>query len=718
MSFRTPINCSNDSIASLEKVFLDEMGAVFDSVTNQIVALESQIAALAVQDDISEGNSLMQDLISTGDTGSNIQYLEQIPDLFGIDQPDTQENDEKRVFDTTDVVLTNGVFFKKANQDSLHPNNVETLRRIYNSVGRDLTKALAEYANVSDSAYRYRITSAMVQPDLPNKAPTLAEVRLRLNDSTIVRSDYIELQNKSVLLVRKNPLLVPNLTNAEILPRYGFKTEEISSSVVHKTTAKNTTSAINNWISQGFDVALPAILDGEDPSLNFDVINPLFQEVKKIAGTLLNDLNFYLQRFDSLNTVSIQSKIQSQLLALDVAVKNLISTFLTEVSVVTEFDTVTKLRDKLSDAEIEHLLLNQRYVTGIDLDATEVDIIGLISATTSQVAGDNSASTAYLNSSPSLRDTNYTIILYCMADLQGALTTNQSPLTATSLKSMIADITLLNSRVLVTEVPVKPPVAGYPCYNSPASIALQRINYNKNFKISLKIKELDEALAKIKGLYDATVGRLLTQLLKSLSTIVQNAMSAVNQLRDRLLSQITPLKRQLNEFISKYLTLIGSGDFDSSIMKCAINYNIGLSTGILDALEALITRLAEKINAIIAMLTSMLLEAINGILCPALAFVEKILGSANDYLPSFCAINTPVLLPPEAVAALNDLRRVALMQNVSFTEYNGDLVRIRAALTTAPDRLDSFRDAASCLGQTANNMISTTLVNVNRGLPI
>jgi hypothetical protein len=160
MSFRTPVNCSNDGIGNLERVFLDEMGAVFDAVTNQIAALETQAASAGVQDDLDEGNSLLQDLISTGNPGGNITYLEQIPDLFGIDQPDTQENDERKI-------------------------------------------------------------------------------------------------------VKKNPLLVPNLTDAEIPSRFNFNVEEISSSIVHKTTA--TTSAINNWISQGFDVELPAILDGEDP---------------------------------------------------------------------------------------------------------------------------------------------------------------------------------------------------------------------------------------------------------------------------------------------------------------------------------------------------------------------------------------------------------------------------------------------------------------------
>jgi hypothetical protein len=718
MSFRTPINCSTDSIGNLEKVFLDEMGTVFDSVITQVNALESQIASSGVQQDLAEGNSLLQDLISTGDQGSNIQYLEQLPDLFGIDTPNNQENDEKKVFDTTELVLTNGVFFKKADADSPSPSNIETLRRVFNSVGKDFEKMAAEYAKGADSSYRYRITSASLQPDLPNKSLTLSQIRMRLNDHTIVRADYVEMPDKSVLLVKKNPLLVPDLTDAEIQPRFGYSTEEISSSVIHKNVAKNTTSAINNWITQGFDVELPAILDGEDPALNFDVINPLFEEVKKLTGNLLNDLNFYVQRIDSLDLNLIRSRIQLQLDAIDVAIKNLVSVFLTEVSVITEFDTLTKLRSKLTDEEIRYLLLNQRYVIGIDLDATEDEVSNLILGTISQVAGDNTASTAYLNSSPSLRDENYAVILYMLADIQQALTINGSPLTAVTLRQMIDVITTLNGRKLVTEIPPKAPVAGYPCFDTPAAIALQRMNYNKNFKISLKIKALDDAIAKIKDLYNDTVGKLLTNLMKSLSNIVQRAIQMVNQLRDKLLAAVTPLKRQLNEFISKYLTLIGNGDFDSSVFKCAINYNIGLSTGILDALEALIIRLAEKINTLIAQLLGLILGAITGIICPVIAFIEKILGAGNDYLPSFCAINTPVLLPPEAVTALQEMRRIVLMQNVAFTEYNGDLVRVRATLTTAPDRLDVFRDGANCLGQTANAMVSTTLINVTKGVSV
>ena len=713
MAARTPINCSIDNTESLSKIITDELGEIFEQANNTIASIEQLIADESIGDSVDDCEASLQDMLSAGDNGgSAIQYVDQMPTLFGIDGPDTQEGDEKYIFDNTACVLTSGIYFKKPTLDSAHPNNIETLRRIYNSVGRDMIKLEAEIANQIDVSYRFRIVAASLDPNIGNQSLTLSEIRTRLNDSTITKSDYVELLDKSILMVKKEPLLVPDLTDSEIPQRYGYDIKEITGTVVHKGSAKNTTSVINKWITQGFEEELPSILDGEDPSSSLEVISPLFQEVKTLSGELLTSLEYYKSRFNSINPVSTRNRIDQSLVEIEMAVKQLVSVFLTEVSVITEFDTLAKLRNRLSDAQIEYLLLNQRYVVGIDLDATEDEIMQLFMSTMSQLAGDSGPSSRRLNTQIPLRDQNYAVILLCLSDVLSAIEINNQPLTSQTLDQLILIITTLNSRVLVETLPPPSPVQGYPSYNTSGFIALQRTNYLKNFNITLKIGQLDEILADLKALYDRTIGVVIENVMKAIATAAQTAIRMVNQLRDKLLAQIAPLKRKLAEFISKYLTLIGQGNFDSSVFKCAVDFNIGLNTGILEALEVLILALAEKINQLVARLLNELIPLINELLCKPLAMIDGFIGSANSYIPPFCTIKAPQLLTDDAVKYLQDIRSIVSAQGAGFTAFSGSLVSLRAEVNTAADRLDTFRNGASCMGQTASNLMSGSLVNI------
>jgi hypothetical protein len=713
MAARTPINCSIDNTENLSKIVTDEIGEIFEQANNTIASIEQLIENEGINSSVDECEASLQNLLSAGDNGgSAFQYVDQMPPLFGIDGPNTQEDDERYIFDNTACVLTNGIYFKKTTLDSAHPNNIETLRRVYNSVGRDLSKVEAEVTNQTDVSYRFRIVAASLDPNVSNQSIPLSEIRIRLNDNTITKSDYVELFDKSIIMVKKVPLLVPDLTDSEIPKRYGFDNKEITGTIIHKGSAKNTTSIINKWINQGFGEELPSILDGEDPSSDIATISPLFKEVQSLSGKLLTTLEYYKSRFNSINPTTARNRIDQSLIEIEMSIKQLISVFLTEVSVITEFDTLTKLRMRLTDNQIEYLLLNQKYVVGIDLDANEDEILQLFMATMAQLPGDSGPSSRRLNTPVPLRDQNYSIILLCLSDVLSAIEANNQPLTSQVIDQLILIITTLNSRTLVDSLPPPTPVQGYPCYNTPGFIALQRTNYIKNFNISLKIGQLDNILADLKALYDRTIGTVIENVLRAIATAAQTAIRMVNQLRDKLLAQIAPLKRKLAAFISKYLTLIGQGNFDSSVFKCAVDFNLGLNTGILEALEVLITALAEKINQLIARLLNELIPLIDNILCKPLAMIDGFVGSANNYIPPFCTIKAPQLLTDEAIKYLRDIRSIVGAQGAGFTAFSGSLVSLRAEVNSAPDRLDTFRNGATCMGQTASTLMSGSLVNI------
>ncbi len=716
MSFRTPLDCSSNSTEGLEKLVSDDLASSFNEISDEITNIEGIIDDLGIDGLLDDCNDALQNIVNLGDPYSTVTNIDELPSMFGIDTPDTQEDDEKRVFDSTDLILTSGIFFKKPASDSVIQDNIEVLRRTYFSVGRNLDKLEPEYIDSIDNSYRFKLEVGKASPFILNQDLTLTQIRTIFNDNSISKADYVVLSDKSVLLVKKIPLLVPNINKEELSVRYSTLPEVSTSSIFHKTDPKNTTNAINRWVSLGYDDELPSILDGQDPSMSTDITDPVMTSLKERTSRLMSDINFYLGRLSTVSASTISESLNRTLNEMDSHVKNLVSIFQFEVSQITEFDTLAKLRLKLSDDEIHYLFNTQRYVKGIDLNATEDEIFASIRSTSNVSSGETTISTNIINQTKSLKETNYSIVLFMVSDIQNIKEALNAGVTAENLNKMLSSATTLSERILSDSVAPQQTLSGYPSYTSPNSIITQRMNFNKNFKITLSLGFVDDAIAGITAMYDKIVGQAISSLFKIITNLTKKAITMVNQLRDKLLAKIMPLKRKLDQFISKYLTLIGSGDFGSSILKCAVNFNIGLNTDVLDILAALIEQLAQVLNGLISMLVDMLVKAIESILCPVISMIDQFIGSANSYLPSFCSFNSPLLLPEDAVKSLGELRDIASLQNNAINSYSGDLIRVRAMVETAPDRLSSFVDQAGCLNKNASTLMSSTLINAYKNI--
>lgn len=718
MSFRTPLDCSSNSTEGLEKLVSDDLATSFNEVSNEITAAEDLINSLGLDGLLDNCNNALQNIVNLGDPYSTVTDIDELPSMFGIDTPNTQEDDERRIFDSTDIVLTNGIFFKKPSSDNVIQDNIEVLRRAYFSVGRDLSKLNSEYADLIDNAYRFRLEVGKAQPLVPNQDLTLAQIRTIFNDNSISKADYVVLSDKSVLLVKRTPLLVPNINKEELQVRYSTSPEVVTSSILHKTEPKNTTNAINRWVNLGYDIELPSILDGQDPAMSTDVLEPIMALLKERTSRLISDVNFYLSRLNTVNSSIINEALSRTIDEMDVYVKNLVSIFQFEVSQITEFDTLSKLRQKLTDDEIHYLFNTQRYVKAIDLNATEDEVFAAIRTSTNISSGETTISTNIINQNKSLKETNYSVVLFMVSDIQNIKEALASGVSFESLNKILASATVLSERILTDSVTPQQTLSGYPSYTSPNAIIAQRMNFNRNFKLTLSLGFVDDAIAKISALYDKYVGQTISALFGIIANLAKKAITMVNQLRDKLLAQIMPLKRKLDQFISKYLTLIGSGDFNSSILKCAVNFNIGLDTDVLDILAALIEQLAQVLNNLVSTLVALLVKAIEKILCPVISMIDQFIGAGNSYLPSFCSFNSPILLPEEAVKSLNDLRSIASLQNTVINTYSGDLIRVRALVETAPDRLSSFVDQAGCLNKNASTLMSNTLINAYKNVSV
>lgn len=719
MSFRTPIDCSIEQIDLLERQFNDELGQAFNGIMNKLAQAEPAIEALNLSDDIGKGNQILQDLLNLGD-GSGVTQLSDVPSLFGIDAPASQSYDEELIFNTTGMVMTSGVLFKGADPGTDSEDNIEVLRRAYNAAGRDIDLAANILTGGTDNGYRFRMQFRKYPAAGPNKALTLSELRAQSGIRQLQSSDYVVLSDKSTLVIYRDPLVTPDITAREVPVRYRLDVDELTSCIIQKGTAKNNTNAINNWINQGYNTELPYILDGVDPSSNPDLLVEPFASYKGQLGSLIKDLEFIRSRLiasTGTRTTIKPDRFVAAARQIERSIKKMIGLSLFQVVIVKETDVVAKLRVKLSDKEIRHLLEDQVYVKGINFSATDAELSTMVYRAASITAGDATISSITLNSTPTVAQTNYATLLLSMSDVTSALALIQE-FTANSLKSAISVLNGMMDRTLVNKVPDPAPVAGFTCMVTPNTAMMSRLNFDRSFKISLGLGKIDEIVGKFKDFYQKSIADNLTKLFKIIVSSARKAIQMVNQVRDSLLAKILPLKRQLEEFIAKYLTFVGKGDFDSSLLKCAVNFNLGLGSSVLDLLETLIQNIVKKINQLIGLLSEILLDTITNLLCPILAWIEKMLGAGNSYLPSFCAINAPVLLPPEAVQALGELRTLAALQSQTFGTYDADLVRMRALVTTAPDRLAQFRASSDCANTPANLMMQNAIVSVTQRITL
>lgn len=709
MSFRTPVDCSTDQLDRLEKQFADDLGQAFNNIINEIAQVEPEIESLNIGADIAQGNEVLQNLLNLGD-GTGVTQLSDVPALFGIDSPASQVYDEELIFKSTGLVMTSGILYKSADAGTSSEDNIEVLRRVYNAVGRSIDSAAVILASPLDQGYRSEMQIRKYPPASPNKALTLEQLRTQTGITQLQAPDYVTLSDKSTVVIYRKPLAIPDITSKELVTRFGLNIDDMTSCIVQKGTAKNNTNAINNWIQQGYNAELPYILDGVDPISESTLLVDSFNDFKSQVNNLIKDLQFIQTRLGTVDP-SYRSKYISAAEGVERSIKRMIGLSLFQVVIVRQSDIVTRLRENLSDAEITHLLENQVYVKGINFEATEIELAQMLSDSSSISAGDSTISGSVLNSPLTVAQTNYGTLLLSLSDISSVIS-QIGTFTSISITDAINTLSNMASRNIVTAVTEGSPVAGFPCMVTPNTAVMSRLNFDRSFKVNLKLGKLDDAINKLKELYEKIVADSLTKILKTLVNAIKKALQMVNQVRDKLLLKIVPLKRQLEEFIAKYLTFIGKGDFDSSLLKCAVNFNLGLGTGILDLLETLIENLVKKINQLIGLLTKILLDTVTNLICPILAWIEKLLGAGNSYLPSFCSINSPILLPAEAIAALAELRMIANLQGQTFSTYSANLIQARALVTTAPDRLAQFRTAADCANTSANLMMQKTLISV------
>lgn len=716
MAFSRPVSCNENPIDDIER---DLLQAVSDAHTSIALLIEDANQDVpAIDELIDTGNNFLQDLINSGSADSEIKLLEDLSDNFGIDGTGTAQEDELYMREIMGMIMINGVIFKEGTENE-SSENIEVLRRIYQGVDRDLDEAYSIYQSNKNNSFVFETVVQTLEPSEPDKNPSLSEIRRRLGLPFLAESQVVYTpKNQAIVAYRR--AVAKNQPLLSTSRQLNISLERLTSTIVHNQQITANTASINYWVGLGYSDEISYILDGVDPvDANPIPIAGSVQTTKNQASSLITDIDYVLGRIDGL-TVTDVSNLRNRLLIkfsnIETSLIDIINTVLFKVSVMEELDTIDKLRQKLSDEDIVYLLDERTDVQGIELDASIEELNALANQARSIRAGDIIASSKRLNAKPDTRSEVLPTLLNVFSLLRQAREQAEN-MTKVELGKAKDTLALFVGSDPTATPAVQDPVRGFPGMATPSSILAQRLDYDRSFDINLRFGALDDALAKFNELFAKFITGPITALVNTIKNMFTAAHTLIGDLVERLKAQIIPLKRKLDGFMAKYLSLIGQGAFNSSLLKCAVNFNIGLSTNILDQLLKMIEDLGALVQNLITKFQKIIADMIEKILCTPINMVDKLISQGDSYLPAFCRITVPFELGDDLENALLGLRNACNFKFVNFTGLSGDLASYRAIVSTAGDRLRQFNRSSFCNSDLVDRAFNTTLVNIGGGIP-
>jgi hypothetical protein len=632
-------------------------------------------------------------------------------------------------------------------------NNIEILRRLYFACGRNLELTEELVKSQQGFIIKDRLHAKQGQPNT-NLEGLKSYFGNHLTDDDIAALDVFpsdaQVHKRNAVLLRDFSAVDGDSKGSGLTE---FPASQAMYSVFHVGAIDNSPQANTKYANAGFSgVELSSILAGQDlaqttsgkTALDSDIANN-----QAVTLGLIRNLDFLMTHLKEFGDNAPQfALIESGLANIRKTHEEIMCRANFQVTTILQPDTIDRLREQHDDAGIKYLLERRREVKSIDFDATTEQIIKILQKAANAGPGSSTVSTAYLNStdaavySKKVLLTMHTFLLNAESMLAHAkaMTIAHGPQQKFRKLDLLnrargylvryagssPKIQILDPEEKVFEDPAekelgpvtakkyKPKkLVGVKSQGSAAQSLVAWINPAKTFKVLEKIENVELAAEKSSnGLLDALIGAL--KAIINVITMIFNAIiNAIKALVSAATGLIAPLKQKLDSFIAKYLTLTGGGAFNSSLLKCAVSFDLGLNFALLDELLKLINNIGALALGLVAKIADFVNGLLNKLLCIPLDLLSGFLGALNSLLPPFCA--TPKFsLPPELEAALGELKLAADGQGYILQQMGKDLIKFKASLSAAPLKGGPFKTGASCGGQSSSNFFQAAQLNASK----
>lgn len=718
MAIQRALNCAfPQDLDAAADALLQEVGDRLSTINNIV----DQLSEGGIENLLNQSNQNLNRLLQQGDGSSDIKSVDDLENLFGLEKDGANAKEDERFLFFAGIIMLMGIVYVSADEspNAADLQNIEVLRRIYLASGRNIER-LRELLALNRTLV---IHSAVVIKKVPSKGKkerfSTEEIQRILENDSIQSNDIGYNEDGSAVVITSQ-FLDFNIPISETKRRFNLQDHDISTTIIHHQEIDNSTRGINFFDRLGYQSEeLSAILAGQDlVNLSPSPVFASVEESKSQAVSLIETIGFLLQRFDNLSPndkESLRTRILARMSTLEDQHRNTITKSKFLVSVREDLDTLDNLEEKQTEEGLVCLFEQRPEISGIYFEATDEQLSNTLNQTASSSVESTTISNRFLNQQINEPISNRSLVLMA-SDLEQA-TEALERFTKSSLEDARRFLIQFNSR---SPVPTPSPAVifqGQPSMGTPSDVLMRRMDFGNTFDFDTKFDAVNDAVASLDQLFEENISGPIASVVNFLLLIINEANRACDAVLGRVRQEALALKQRIDSFLSKYLSLTGSGSFDSSLLKCAINFDIGVSAPLLDNLLALIDQLAAEVSRFIAKVAQVISELLEKILCVPVNLLNGFLGGIENNLPAACQLPRVDLGEP-LETALSNLRNAAISRNQTVANFNRDLIRYGISVEAAPDKLDQFRQSSTCNTSPFQGFYQTALLNISGGVSL
>jgi hypothetical protein len=711
---------AEDSTSDIDTL-LDEGNEILNSFFTKNDAPASQRPTSEKANLASTGSATVDNQPSSSyETSSDLKSTDDVADTFGLLPDNSTEEQEEKFITNTGLVLFNNVAYLPGKQsgNSTYYDNIKILRRLYFALDTKLDKTKEILNNYSETVFvNDKLNFRVLPPKKYQTAYTIDEIKTLLSLDYLTENDVVTTHDYHSIVLLKT-LLAVNKSKAEILRTSGIPEEELVSNIFHMGSIDNSTKAISKYNFFGYNGdEVGAILAGQDMVYsNISVITGSIESSRVLVNKLIAYIDFFKSKYASLSTSyrrESSAYIKANLYEVLKVHKKTISSFFFQVSTILQKDIITQLNKKHTDDKVEYLLRKRLDVDDLWFDPPDDDFLrALRRSMDATPVGSTYISNKAINSTKTY-PISQKELLWMYADIYDALSvTENSNLTVNDLGDIRQYLSNFLARQPETSADANLNILqGQPSAATGAGILTERMDTLTTMNFEDKKQAVKDSYSDLLGFYPPQIAGPLSEIIDKVVTLFEKALRAINRLIAQAQKLLLKLKKRLDSFISKYLSLIGNASFSNSLLKCAINWDIGVSTDILDRLFDFFFRFMGKVLAFLASLKKWISDLFEKILCLPVDLLNNFLGQVQVSLPSACKIPR-FDLGKQLSTSLNGLKNVSTAENFVLRSFSKDIAKLRVEVRASSDKLTQFKTSSSCSSSASSNFMNASMLNV------
>jgi hypothetical protein len=378
------------------------------------------------------------------------------------------------------------------------------------------------------------------------------------------------------------------------------------------------------------------------------------------------------------------------------------------------------LRQKHTDDKIKYLLEKRQEVKGIYFNPPDdIFMAHIAKVTTAATPNSTSISNQYINNFfTNLVASNpfdQKKIMEMFARLQDAKTANEG---AQEIASVKATKKALYAYIGIEPITAPAPteiLQGQPSAATPSTITVGEFDVPKTMDFEDRTKKVKESFQDLYNIYPEEIAGPLVDVLDSVVKLFSKACVGIDTIIASADKTLLAMKKRLDAWLSKQYGLTGMGNYEKSLLKCSVNWDIGVSLPLLDKLYDFLMKFVGKVIELLSKMQKWISDILTKLICMPANIMNSFLGKLQQALPSACKIPR-FDLGDKLNTSLSALMNVCNVKGISLKAFEKDLVKLKVSVNAAPDRLGQFKGSALCDSPATSNFMNAAILNVSAGV--